>query len=1251
MKPIFTRNIISLFIFLLLLFHQARAQNCETDINPPIIICPENVVTSATNGDCDIVLNLPAQLLTDNCGLVAFSDGISSGEFLGVFSSGGGLDAPYGLIFGPDGHLYVSSGSSDQILKYNGNTGAFIEVFAAGGGLDFPVGLDFGPDGNLYVSSFRTHEVLRYDGQTGDFIDVFASGNSLLGPSGLSFGPDGLLYLYVSSATSDRILRFDGITGDFVDIFAIGNGLDGPIGLDFGKDGNLFVSSYFSDQVLRYDGQTGDFIEVFTNNGLIDGEVDIPYGIVFGADNNLYVANYLGDQILKYDGQTGVLMEVFAEGQELDGPLGITFGLDGNLYVSSRETDEVLRYNSTTGDFIDVFASGGGLDGPYGLVFGPDDDLYVASRYNNQIIKYDGITGDFIEVFATGNGLDFPVGIDFGEDNDLYVASFYSDQVLRFDGQTGDFINVFAEGNGLSGPSGLLFDNNGNLLLFVASAYNDRILKYDGNTGDFMGEFAMGGGLDGPIGMAIGPDYNLYVSSYYSDQVLRYNGQTGEFIDIFTDNNNNEVNIPYGISFGPDGNLYVSSYLGNQVLKYNGGTGTLMEVYAEGNGLEGPLGLIFGPDDHLYVSSGKSDQILKFKGPQINTFPVGTTSVSYLANDEANNQTSCSFSVTITDNEAPSITCPENINTLISSNSCEQTVSFTLPIAADNCGNSVVMAYPPSGSIFAIGTTSVQLIATDDSGNTAECFFEVNVEDNIPPQINCPSTVTKANDQGECGAIVHFNLPPAIDNCAVSSVIASQNSGSFFPLGDTEVSIDATDQAGNVSSCTFIVNVFDNEAPIITCPNDITVNTLPGLCEGIVTFDLPIGIDNCDPPLISSNLSSGSTFSIGQHSITIIASDQSGNTGECNFDIYVIDNEPPNIECNDKIVQFNGEPSIEIVLNSLVDNNTLNDNCGFVELLNPNFIENINCSQIGELIEITVIATDDNGNNASCNSQISVEGLPCGFSNQGGIGCNSTNLDFDNGAFTLNSDGCSSNFPYTQDAQAFIQYELCGDGFIKAHIDNILGDGFAGIQARETNALGAKKVALSTNTINKIKKEIRIFENYPSYPQYANSFNKSWLKIERTNNVFIGSISIDDAFYQPFIFQSVQMSDCILVGLFVNNDSPDGLVEATFSSVEVGNTNNSLNLQQGQWKDIPEQSLSVFPNPAGNEFNIDLKEYLDREAVIKIINMHGQIIQSIYSEKIQDTLITIDSKNWPKGIYWIQVQSKREIISHKLIIQ
>src|SRR5262245_18760712 len=86
--------------------------------------------------------------------------------------------------------LLVSSAGADGVLRYNGQTGAFIDDFASGGGLDVPVGMSFGPVGNLYVASNSNSNILRYTGLTGVFIDTFIASGSrgLLHPLGLVFG-------------------------------------------------------------------------------------------------------------------------------------------------------------------------------------------------------------------------------------------------------------------------------------------------------------------------------------------------------------------------------------------------------------------------------------------------------------------------------------------------------------------------------------------------------------------------------------------------------------------------------------------------------------------------------------------------------------------------------------------------------------------------------------------------------------------------------------------------------------------------------------------------------------------------------------------------------------------------------------------------------------------------------------------------------------------------------------------------------
>lgn len=116
-------------------------------------------------------------------------------------------------------------------------------------------------------------------------------------------------------------------------------------------------------------------------------------------------------------------------------------------------------------------------------------------------------------------------------------------------------------------------------------------------------------------------------------------------------------------------------------------------------------------------------------------FPVGTTTVIATALNAAGYD-SCSFKVTVTDNQPPVITCPANITQANDPGQCGAIVNYTVT-ASDNCTSSVtVTVQPASGSFFPVGVTTVNATATDASGNTASCSFTITVNDVEPPAIN-----------------------------------------------------------------------------------------------------------------------------------------------------------------------------------------------------------------------------------------------------------------------------------------------------------------------------------------------------------------------------------------------------------------------------------------------------------------------------------------------------------------------------------
>jgi hypothetical protein len=111
-------------------------------------------------------------------------------------------------------------------------------------------------------------------------------------------------------------------------------------------------------------------------------------------------------------------------------------------------------------------------------------------------------------------------------------------------------------------------------------------------------------------------------------------------------------------------------------------------------------------------------------------FPVGTTTVTATATDPAGNQSSCSFTVTVVDNEAPSITCPPNVTV-----ACVRDIpapNTSLVSASDNCA---VASITHDGDV-STGTgcagdpriVTRTYRATDIYGNSATCTQTLTAE-------------------------------------------------------------------------------------------------------------------------------------------------------------------------------------------------------------------------------------------------------------------------------------------------------------------------------------------------------------------------------------------------------------------------------------------------------------------------------------------------------------------------------------------
>ncbi len=274
------------------------------------------------------------------------------------------------------------------------------------------------------------------------------------------------------------------------------------------------------------------------------------------------------------------------------------------------------------------------------------------------------------------------------------------------------------------------------------------------------------------------------------------------------------------------------------------------------------------------------------------TFPVGTTTVTVTAKDASNNQSTATFTVTVRDTTPPALSSlPANI-TAQATTAAGAAVTFAMPTATDLVTAPItVTTSKPSGSQFPIGATMVAFTATDAAGNTATGTFQVTVIDQSAPVFAAlPADIT-VEATSPAGTAVTYTLPTANDTVdGARPVTASQLPNAIFPLGTTTVTFIAADLASppNTVTATFNVTVQDTTPPVIGALANITI-TATDPSGAVVTIPTPVTTDIADSnPTVALNPLSGSLFPIGVNTVTVTATDASGNKSTKIFTVNVL---------------------------------------------------------------------------------------------------------------------------------------------------------------------------------------------------------------------------------------------------------------------------------------------------------------------------------------------------------------------------
>lgn len=366
------------------------------------------------------------------------------------------------------------------------------------------------------------------------------------------------------------------------------------------------------------------------------------------------------------------------------------------------------------------------------------------------------------------------------------------------------------------------------------------------------------------------------------------------------------------------------------------------------------------------------DLIAQVNPTEFDCDDLGENTVTVVLMDESGNTTNCMTTVTILDEVDPN---PCNIDDISVSLTIDGTVTIFVdqlnPTGTDDCGN--MLTYTVMPDMFDcddIGPNTVVVTATDESGNTSSCNAIVTVTDDVNPECTVDDITVALDDNGMVTVNLEDFNTTGMDACGnMFTFTGNEITYSCTNVGMNSYIVTVTDESGNFSTCEAIVTVTDMVAPTCTI-EDITITLDDMGMATITTGDLNVmGNDDCGS-VVDFVLDNDSfdCDDVGQNTVTVTVTDDSGNTSTCQAMVTVMDEVAP--DCVLQNITVNIGTNNMVILDGIDLDNGSTDACGSIVdfTVEPAFLT---CEELGENI-VTVTVTDDSGNTTTCQATVTV---------------------------------------------------------------------------------------------------------------------------------------------------------------------------------------------------------------------------------------------------------------------------------------
>ena len=548
------------------------------------------------------------------------------------------------------------------------------------------------------------------------------------------------------------------------------------------------------------------FILKFGTLGSADGQFTSARGIAVDPSGNVYVADASGDsngQIQKFDANGNFIARLGQNNGTAQGFLSahrITTDSSGNVYATDgavESASNVVKKFNSSGVFQFAFgatvSSGGVFQLAAGIAVDSSGNIYVADALASVVRKFSSTGTSLGTIGSSGSGdgqFSGPVGIAIDSGNNLYVADSGNNRIQKFN-SAGTFVTkwgTMGTGNGeFNAPQGVAVDTVGTV--YVADTGNNRAQLFS-NTGTFIEAVGSAGSGDGQFAGAADIASNTAGTFFYV--VDRDNSRVQKFSTAAT---------------APTANAGA-----DQTVECAGATTAVNLDGSASTAGSGTINSYSWAEGATALGTGAMLTV---------NLPVGTHTITLTVTDTGGGFDTDDVVITVQDTLAPNILCPSNVVVSLPMNSTatSMVVNYPAVTATDSCSSSVtVNSTPASGSVFPVGTTTVNATADDGAGHTSNCSFTVTVQYNFAgffqpvdnlPVLNTvqagraiPVKFSLSGNKGlgifapgspSSGPIVCNSSDPAVD--LEETVTAGGSSLSYDPVSDQYIYVWKTEAA------------------------------------------------------------------------------------------------------------------------------------------------------------------------------------------------------------------------------------------------------------------------------------------------------------------------------------------------------------------------------------------------------------------------------------------------------------------------